>query len=383
VRIIFRRRKPLGAARDTFRVLAKVDPPIQRDKDLRRFVAGIAVIDVARSQLQRILAAIMFPVVVLALGFPLVVVHRGIASRLSLSALTVEQAALASFLVAVLYLVAAWPTALPERWQHAVGAIPMISWMLSAVVVYGVVAFQYRYEWPHIALAAVLVICLFMLAVGVAVVSEYAERQQTKRLAVYAVARELLKAHERLNRGANPLQNLTERHRIVEHLEAARDIVSDIWPRRIGVRHSKTTDAIRHECERFGHRLDSMALAIAWPATNARQSVSREIGVIIQALQAGDAQGLSTSAEQASDERRTRTWPRLVTTVVFAVAPLSLLLAVRIAKLEVPSIVGPWLTVLAYVWAVVGILAAIDPNFEKRLSLIQSTMQLLRSGKSE
>jgi hypothetical protein len=80
---------------------------------------------------------------------------------------------------------------------------------------------------------------------------------------------------------------------------------------------------------------------------------------------------------------QTSDWRRHMVSITISLFPLAVLVLARSTGLALPDGVAPYATLVAYLWAIVGVIGAFDPLLRDRLGFVRDALQLVRGAKEE
>lgn len=225
-----------------------------------------------------------------------------------------------------------------------------------------------------------LPLTLFVL-VGVILV-EGERRWSIRRYPDVITFRALLIVLRRLNVSEKSLADTSRRKEVVNKLEGAVRVVEQNLTRSLHLPHPSSAQAAEDKIAKIANWMRSYEMTVAFPETNSWAELKKMLAAVMSALCTGNWGALPLRHVNATVPRRR--WLRLVATgvrsLVVALMPLAVVLALNEANLMVQGAAGRAITTAAAVWTVLGVLLVIDPMLANR---IQATKDLTLAFKAD
>jgi hypothetical protein len=194
-----------------------------------------------------------------------------------------------------------------------------------------------------------------------------------------ALVFELVRVYSGLQRGRDAWLDVHIRAHHAEHLEHAAVIATGALRKQLHSGDRDTSIWVRERTEQLAVILRDLKRALLWPMADTHEFLSMRLKLLITMLLRGNWTAL-TDFPVAAPVRFTlrKRLLSIVPATAFVLAPFGLLALAKFTSARFPPTIEPYVTLLAYGWATVGLLLLLDPQTDQHMSMVADMFKLFR-----
>jgi hypothetical protein len=248
----------------------------------------------------------------------------------------------------------------------------------AAVFIFATVMSVLALPWHPVLSLAFLIPCVLVTAMrGVVVASAYGDTLVAMAYPDHFPLKQLLIARRLLSPHDRTLAEIRSRAAVVRELEAAAAHITTVWPRQVRPMSVANKEWFFAQCRNVASYFAAVEREILW--TNTYHVEARDsLDTLIRTFVEGTVNELSFAPQPDVSMPARYLYAERIKSFIISIVPLGTLYMLHLATLPIPSVVLPWLTLVAYTWALIGLLTIVDPLLERRIALSRGLLDLFK-----
>jgi hypothetical protein len=187
----------------------------------------------------------------------------------------------------------------------------------------------------------------------------------------------LLRARGALTKSMRRLESIGARSAASRHVQAAARHITHQWPRQLRQLDRETGSWFQSQCRNLASHVASVGRNILW-ADSLHTNSRDEIDKLISAFVCGTLVELANDPLPALAGAKRRAYLDDLRGVVIGFMPLGALALWRLGGFSMPEHIRQWSAFGAYIWALVALLAVLDPLLERRINMSRGILDYLK-----